>query len=111
VSEPTRRWKDVVSDEPVNQMRAQIYERLMDAQERIARAQYARGIDHSVVAAALDTADERLSDDERHEDLYLSALRHYVGALGGRIEVRALFGDEAIVLSCGPDEPGNLRAR
>jgi hypothetical protein len=105
VSQPTRSWKDVLSDEPVNRMRAEIYERLMEAQERIAHALYARGVKHKVVRAALDTADERLSDTERREDLYLSALRHYVEALGGRLEVRALFGDEAIVVRCEPDAP------
>jgi hypothetical protein len=31
-------------------------------------------------------------------DLYLSALRYYIEALGGRLEVRAVFGDEAIVV-------------
>jgi hypothetical protein len=39
-----------------------------------------------------------MSDAERREDLYVSALRSYVEALGGRLEVRAVFGDEAIVV-------------
>ena len=56
MSEPTRSWKDVLSDEPVNQARAAIYERLMDAQERIARARHEGGVDHAVIRAALDQA-------------------------------------------------------
>jgi hypothetical protein len=106
LSEPTRSWKDVLSEEPVNEMRASIYERLMEAQERIAHAQYQRGVSHEAVLAALDAADERLSEGERREDLYLSALAHYVAALGGRLEVRAEFGDEAIVVRREPAESG-----
>jgi hypothetical protein len=83
-------------------MRAAIYQRLMEAQERIARAQYTQGVSHEAVLAALDTADERLSEDERREDLYLSALAHFVEALGGRLEVRAVFDDEAIIVRREP---------
>jgi hypothetical protein len=53
--------------------------------------------------AALDSVDENLSEEQRREDLYLSALAHYVGAVGGRLEVRAVFGDEEIVVSLEPD--------
>jgi len=102
VSEPTRGCKDVVSEEPVNEMRAALYARLMEAQERIAHAQYRRGVSHDAVVAALDAADESLSEDERREDLYLSAVTHYVQALGGRLEVRAIFDEEAIVVRREP---------
>lgn len=88
---------------PVNEMRAKLYERLMEAQERIAHACYRRGVDHEVVLAALDRVDEVMSDAERREDLYLSALECYVEALGGRIEVRAVFDDEEIVVRRGRD--------
>jgi hypothetical protein len=98
VSRPTRRWKDVLADEPVNETRATIYERLMAAEERIAHACYARGVEDETVQAALDAIDERMTEDERREDLYLSALRYHVEALGGRLETRAVFGDEEIVV-------------
>lgn len=104
MSEPTRRWKDVLSDEPVNEARARIYERLMGAQERIAQARNERGVDHTVIQAALDQSDERLCDDDRREDLYVSALAHYVQALGGRLEVRAVFEDDTILVRCEPDD-------
>jgi hypothetical protein len=86
-------------------MRAAIYEQLMEAQEQIAHALYKRGTDHDVVRAALDKADERLSKAERREDLYLSALTHFVEALDGRLEIRAVFDEEAIVVRGEPDEP------
>lgn len=108
MSEPTRSWKDGGASEPVNESRAEIYAQLMDAQERIAQALYERGVEHAIVLAALDTADETLSESERREDLYLAALTHYVRALGGQLEVRVLFGDQAIVLRRDPDQdPGS----
>jgi hypothetical protein len=109
VSKPTRSWKDVLSDEPVNATRAALYERLMEAQDRIAQALHRRGIDPEAVQAALDTADEMLTEAERREDLYVSALAHFVRALGGRLEVRAIVGDEAIVVRREPDEPHTRR--
>jgi hypothetical protein len=105
VSEPTRSWKDVLSAEPVNPARAAIYERLMDAQERIAQARHQRGVDHAVIRAALDQADEDLPEDDRREDLYLASLAHYVRALGGQLEVRALFPDQAVVIRREPPDP------
>ena len=98
MSRPTRRWKDVLADEQVNETRAKIYERLMEAEERVAHACYARGVDNEIVQAALDAIDERMTEDERREDLYLSALGYYVEALGGRLETRAVFGDEEVVV-------------
>lgn len=79
-------------------IRVEIYERLMEAEERVAHALYERGVSHEAVVEALDAADEHLTDDERREDLYLSALAHYVEALGGRLEIRAVFADETIVV-------------
>jgi len=102
LSESTRSGKKVPSEESVNGMRAQIYERLMEAEERIAHTLYERGVSNEVVLAALDAVDETLPDDARREDLYLSALARYVEALGGRLEVRAVFGDEAVVVRREP---------
>jgi hypothetical protein len=104
MSEPTRSWKDVLSDEPVNHARAAIYERLMDAQERIARARGNFGVNHAVIRAALDKADDGLSEDDRREDLYLSSLAQFVRALGGQLELRALFPDQAVVILREPDD-------
>jgi hypothetical protein len=84
--------------------RAEIYERLMAAEEQIAQALYERGVSHEAVSEALDAVDERMSEGELREDLYLSALAHYVAALGGRVEVRAIFGDEEIVVRGEPEK-------
>jgi hypothetical protein len=85
-------------------MRARLYEQVMEAQERIAHLLYKCGVPDETVQAALDGTDEALTDEERRQDLYLSALSHYVTALGGRLEVRAVFGDEAVVVRGEPAE-------
>jgi molybdopterin converting factor small subunit len=117
VSEPTRSARDIVGEEPVtvegepvNQARARLYERLMEAQERIAQARYRRGVANAAVQEALDQVDERLSDTDRREDLYLAALEHYVEALGGRLEVRAVFDEEAILLRPESGDGGSYKS-
>ncbi len=96
-------WKDILGAEPVNEARVWRYEQLMEAEQRIASALYAQGVTDEVVQAALDAADERLTDDERQEDLVLSSLRHLVSALDGELELRALIGGEAIGIRLAPD--------
>jgi hypothetical protein len=91
----------------MNEMRAEIYRRLMEAQERIAHALYTRGVSHDDVLAALDAVDEEMSEDQRREDLYLSVLEHYVEALGGRLEVRAVFNKDEILVRRAPDKGGS----
>ena len=98
MSERETDWEDVIAEKPVNEARARLYQRLMEAEDRIAHTLYERGVTHETVESALDAVDEHMSDDERREDLYLAALGHYVRALGGRLEVRALFGDQTIVV-------------
>lgn len=102
MSESASSRQGVNGDEPVNQGRAAIYERLMEAQEQIAHARYAHGVSHEDVLAALDAADEGLSDAERREDLFLSALAHYTEVLGGHTEVRAVFGDQVVTVRREP---------
>ena len=44
-----------------------------------------------------------MSDGERRDDLYLSALGHYVEAFGDYVEIRAVFGEHEIVVRRAPD--------
>jgi pyruvate/2-oxoglutarate dehydrogenase complex dihydrolipoamide acyltransferase (E2) component len=106
MAESGRRPPRAGGEEPVNAMRVEIYRRLMEAQERIAHVLYRREVSHEDVMSALDAVDEQMTDEERTEDLYLAALEHYVTALGGRIEVRAVFGEEVIVVRRSPGGEG-----
>jgi hypothetical protein len=72
---------------------------MMEAQEQIAEARYARGAAHESVLAAMDAAEAGISDAERTHDLYLSSLAAYVEALGGHLELHAVFPDETVVVT------------
>jgi predicted XRE-type DNA-binding protein len=58
----------------------------------------ARGATQRQIAEAWDVSQPNVSQIERTQDIYLSTLRKYVAALGGEIEINAVFPDEVITL-------------
>ena len=89
------------ASQPLTRSRADVYARLMEAQELIAQDRYRRGIADATIEAALDAVDERLGDDARREDLYLAALAIYVEELGGTLRLCAHFADDSVPLPAG----------
>jgi transcriptional regulator with XRE-family HTH domain len=57
-----------------------------------------RGVSQRQVAGALGVSQANVSRIEHEEDVYLSTLRRYVAALGGELEVTAVFPDERVTL-------------
>jgi hypothetical protein len=57
------------------------------------------------IADAFQTSQPNISQIERREDLYLSTLREYVAAMGGELEVRAVFPDQVVVLIAAQEAP------
>lgn len=53
-----------------------------------------RGITQAQIAERLGKSQGNVSELERRDDVYLSSLREYVEALGGRLEISAVFEDE-----------------
>jgi transcriptional regulator with XRE-family HTH domain len=74
------------------------YRRLMDAEVALNELRLRRGLSQAQVAQALEVSQPNVSRIESEEDLYLSTLARYVAALGGRLEVNAVFDDETISL-------------
>jgi predicted transcriptional regulator len=58
----------------------------------------ARGATQRQIAEAWDVSQANVSQIERTQDIFLSTLSKYVAALGGQIEIRAVFPDEVITL-------------
>jgi predicted XRE-type DNA-binding protein len=58
----------------------------------------ARGSTQRQIAEAWEVSQANVSQIERTQDIYLSTLRKYIAALGGHIEIRAVFPDEVITL-------------
>jgi predicted transcriptional regulator len=58
----------------------------------------ARGATQRQIAEAWDVSQANVSQIEHTPDIYLSTLGKYVAALGGQIEIRAVFPDEVFTL-------------
>jgi transcriptional regulator with XRE-family HTH domain len=80
------------------------YKRLMDAEVRLADVRTRRGISQATIADALEVSQPNISRIEQEDDVYLSTLVRYVAALGGQLEVNAVFPEETITLLRQPDE-------
>jgi hypothetical protein len=102
----SKSWETVRGQKPLNEKRVAAYERVMDAEQLIAEARYRRGVSHAAITDALAVSEPDGSGIEQEEDLYLSILGRYVEALGGHLEVRAVFPEETINLLREPDQAG-----
>lgn len=65
----------------------------------LAEAREQRNVTQKDIAEILGVTQANVSRIEREEDVYLSTLRKYVEALGGRLEVSAVFPDKTVSLS------------
>lgn len=94
----TKSWRTVRGQRPLNEQRVDAYKRLMDAETRLAELRARRGLSQAAIADALDVSQPNVSRIEQEDDLYLSTLARYVAALGGYLEVRAVFPEETVTL-------------
>jgi len=63
----------------------------------LAQMRNARRLTQTQLASALGVSQAQVSRIESQADLYLSTLRGYVQAMGGELELRAVFSDEQTV--------------
>ena len=101
------KWKDVkfkFFEEERLQMKREAHEEL----ERMGfgKLRQARLQTQVALAERLDIPQTAVSRMERRTDLLLSTMRSYVEALGGRLELRAIFPDGEFILdSLAPPSP------
>lgn len=105
----THAWKDVrarVVDRVGEDAMAQARERnqaYIDA-HRLAERRTALGLTQSDVAGRMGVTKSRVSQIERGEVSTVEVIARYVTALGGHLQVAAVFGDDQLVLrSASPD--------
>jgi DNA-binding Xre family transcriptional regulator len=79
---------------------ATIKQAIEDALE-LAELRKHRGITQVQLADRLRISQGNVSEMEHRRELYLSTLREYVEALGGRLELAAVFPDERLPLAAG----------
>jgi DNA-binding XRE family transcriptional regulator len=87
-----------VKADPVRRERIATCKRAMLDAIALADLRAQRGITQQDVAGKLGVTQANISRIEHEEDLYLSTLRSYVAALGGELEVNAVFADGKVAL-------------
>ena len=99
----TEDWRTVRGQRPLNEERVATYKRLMEAEVRLADLRRRRGVSQATIARALDVSQPNVSRVEQEDDVYLSTLARYIAALGGHLEVHAVFPDETITVLREPN--------
>jgi transcriptional regulator with XRE-family HTH domain len=90
---------------PESRARIDTIKGAMATAERLAGIRATRGLTQVEVAQRLGKTQGNVSEIERRDDLYLSTLRDYIAAIGGRLELAAVFGDERWPLTIGELRP------
>jgi hypothetical protein len=72
----------------------------------LADLRQARHVTQVQLAEELGISQGNVSRLEGRSDVYLSTLRSYVEALGGHLEIAAVFGSERVAVAVGPPESG-----
>ena len=90
----TQNWKDVRgSRTPEEEAQIEHFKRLMALEGKLAGMRETAGVSQRALAERMDVSQPNISRIEREDDLHLSTLSKYVAALGGHLEVRAVFDD------------------
>jgi hypothetical protein len=95
---PTKSWAVVRGELPIDEARVAAYALIIEAQRRIAAARTRAGVTDAEIDAALEACEPANPESLTHEELYLGTIGRFVTALGGRLDVAAVFGDERIDL-------------
>src|SRR5438067_1535889 len=92
--------------DPERRARLESERRLTEAIIELAALREAQGTTQQQIAEAWDATQADVSQIEHTPDIYLSTLRNYVAALGGRLEINAVFPDQTIHLLPGVMDRG-----
>ena len=99
-------WRTIRGQRPLNETQVAAYRRLMEVELQLAEARRRRGVSQAAIARALEVSQPNVSRIEQQDDVYLSTLARYIAALGGHLEVLAVFPEETITLLREPAEGG-----
>ena len=95
----TRNWRDLRGPRtPAEEAQVEHYKRLMTLEGKLARMRETAGVSQRTLAERMDVSQPNISRIEREDDLHLSTLSKYVAALGGHLEVRAVFDDVDMIV-------------
>lgn len=90
-----KKFRDLVARtmSPEAQARARQLAQQDLAEMPLQKLRHARGLSQQTLAQAMDTAQSEVSKIEQRADMYVSTVRSYIEALGGKLELVATFAD------------------
>ena len=97
--------KKAINDDPARRARVDAMKQAMRAGMALGKLREGRGLVQGSVAEMLGVSQANVSRIEHERDPYLSTLSRYVEALGGRLDLLAVFPDGAFRLAL-PGEEG-----
>jgi transcriptional regulator with XRE-family HTH domain len=94
-----QKWREV-RGEFTREQEAQIRHYVEDAEQamKLHQLREARSLTQTNLAEKLRVNQGAVSKIEKRADMYVSTLRGYVEAMGGRLEIRAVFPDGEVVI-------------
>ncbi len=103
-------WREILG--PLDDRKLDLYRRIVAAEVRLGgldlgELRRRRGVSQAAVADALDVSQPNISRIEQEHDIRLSTLGRYVAALGGHLEIHAVFPEETVTLLREPEPPGS----
>src|SRR5712692_6214333 len=107
-------WSEIsakVRANPERRARIEQREQAIEADLTISQLREARGTTQENVAERMNVTQSNVSHFERNPNIFLRSLADYVEALGGRLEIRAVFPEQVVILAVSgtqrqPSGPG-----
>lgn len=90
--------------DPVRRERMQLIRLAMEDSLALAELRQSQGKTQREVAETLGVSQANISRIEHEEDVYLSTLRSYAEALGGRLEVNVVFPEMTYTFVAAEDD-------
>jgi DNA-binding XRE family transcriptional regulator len=95
-------WSEIstkLRSDPERRARIEQREQAIEAELTISQLREARGATQENVAERMNVTQSNVSHFERNPNIFLRSLADYVEALGGQLEIRAVFSDQVVTLA------------
>ncbi len=110
----TKPWSGLaekIEADPIHRARMAEYERVLEDVRALTRLRAELGLPEYEVDDELDADAKTVLINESQEDPYVSALRGYIKAMGGRLEINAVFPDGTLTLLPGRRWAASVRTK
>ncbi len=94
----SKSWREIRGQRALNEARVETYKRVIEAQSQIGDLLLSRGVTNEQIDLALAAAHPDVPAEGPEEEVYLSSLSRFVAALGGHLEVHAVFPEESVTI-------------